>query len=368
MTVIYPDEDKVIKLRERFQSAALGAEELKAGLVEELGWSISFSAGDHKGVKSIDPRITHACDHECPHCWANIYGKHMTMEVFERTLDLAELSNIDTVQFTGGEPTLNHDMIAMAKRAKERGFNLILRSHGRMMPRVYDTETGQTWAQAVAASFDEIIVSIDGMAAENFQMRPVKRNQKLVLKVGQVLYAKTMNEVANTQFEETMAGYTALSRAVGNDPLKIIKINTVVAKANAHGMGEFGRYLSQAVEDGALRVDCWDLTQVFPSPESDATEQEAYVISDIDFFRAILEATFTSPNIRKRAKSQTSSRCLIIDESGRTYFGGEENLELGNVKEPDIDTISQKINLYDAQKDLSAQRAEKYLNFIPQEL
>src|SRR5690606_8738072 len=142
------------------------ADQLKDALSDQLGWEVVRKVGDG-GLNTIDPRITHQCDHACSHCWANLQGGHMPVEVFAQMLDLAKEAGITSIQFTGGEPTLNKHMIEMAEMAKDQGFDIILRSHGRHMTKPSPVE-GKTWAEACADVFDEIVISIDGTAEANF--------------------------------------------------------------------------------------------------------------------------------------------------------------------------------------------------------
>lgn len=332
-------------------------------LVNTFYWVAAGKAADSLGIKSIDPRITHACDHECPHCWANVYGRHMGLPVFDRIVELSEHTGIRTLQFTGGEPSLNKAMTTMAARAKERGLALILRTHGRRMPLVSDKATGQTWAEAVARHFDEIIVSIDGLASANFAMRPVVSIRKLLQNTAPGAAAEQRRQIAEHQFTQTMAGYRALSAAVGDRKDVVLKINTVVARANVSDLGPFARYLSRMVAAGTIRIDCWDITQVFPSPECSVEEQQAYLISEAEFLDAVLAASAMAPNISKRAKPVTSARCLIVDETGRTYIGGDRVLELGVLGEDPIDRIGARIAAYEAASRLEEQRAQKYLTY-----
>ena len=249
----------------------------------------------------------------------------------------------------------------MAKIAKERGFKLILRSHGRRMPLVADKETGETWAEISAKYFDEIIISIDGSAEANFKMRPVINLQKSVQKNNLIA-----SDVANKQFDETISGYEALTKAIKNRTDIELKINTVIAKDNLDDMEKFASLLSDKVADKTFRIDQWDITQVFASPETSKEEQDKYMITEEDFFRAVMEASLNSKNIPKRAKAQTSDRCLITDQNGRTYIGGKDNLELGTLSHATSKFIKEKISNYNEDKNLSFQRRKQYLLYKPQ--
>ncbi len=353
--VVYEDETA---------PGALNVEEIKDTLSRVFGWTLVQRDHKHSGLKSADPRITHACDHECPHCWANLYGKHMTVETFEHVLDLAQENGLTEIQFTGGEPTLNKQLIKMAEMARNRGFQTILRTHGRHMTREFDKKTGKTWAQAVAENFDEIIVSIDGTAEANFKMRPViVYNKRVAKQMGEERYAEYLTETAHKQFDETIEGYRALSRAVGARNDVSLKINTVAARANLDNLPTFATYLAKGVSNGEFRIDLWDIAQVFPSPENTPEEQAEYTISVQELFRTMMSVTMFSMNISKRVKPVTDGRCLIIDESGRVYVGGEENTELGTLDGTNAMHISAHIDGYMNQYLLTEQRTSSYLRY-----
>lgn len=292
----------------------------------------------------------------------------MTSEMFEHVLVLAGASRIKLLQFTGSEPTLNKEMVKMARTAKERGFSLILRTHGRNLSKLYSGDNKHTWAEAVTNCFDEVIVSFDGTANANFKMRPVIRSQRLFSRAGADAYADLMEQAAHKQFAETVEGYEALSEAVEGNAKTTIKINTAVAQANIDNMPEFGAFLSCKLELGRFRIDCWDFTQVFPSTESTIEEQAGYIVTEEAFFRSVVFASLDSTNVPKRAKPRTSARCLIVDETGRIYFGGAENHELGFLGRDSIATVSQRILDYDHREDLSSQRTQKYLSYSPKGL
>lgn len=142
------------------------------------------------------------------------------------------------------------------------------------------------------------------------------------------------------------------------DRLQIIVIFTVY-------MGAFGAFLAEKTDDKSFRIDQWDITQVFASPETTEAEQDKYLVTEKDFFAAVVEASLTSPNIPKRAKANTSDRCLIMDQNGRTYIGGQNNLELGHLNSDNISNIATAIHEYNEDKKLSLQRKKQYLAYKP---
>ena len=357
------------------------AEQLKSALSDQLGWQLvnKTAAERASGLKTMDPRVTQQCDHACSHCWATLKGGHMSTETFASVLNLAKEAGIESIQFTGGEPTLNKHLIEMAEMAKEQGFNIVLRSHGRHMNKPSPVE-GKNWAEATADVFDEIIVSIDGTADANFAMRPVAVKEKGITRLNVLSDRESARaEVAQEQFAETMAGYEALSQAVGNRDDVTLKINTVVGRDNVHDMPDFGKYLSGKVQDGSIRLDEWDMTQVVPAANDTPQDQAAYAISNGEFWKAVTSTALVSENVPKRAKPVTSPRCLIVEKSGRVYVGGDTDIELGSISPEGLDAkgaagvddaikgIAKAIRNYDGDTHISDQRESGYLRYTPQQ-
>lgn len=56
-------------------------------------------------INTIDPIITKTCNLCCSHCWGdNTCGEFLTMDNYLKILEFAKFININTIQYTGGEP------------------------------------------------------------------------------------------------------------------------------------------------------------------------------------------------------------------------------------------------------------------------
>lgn len=82
-----------------------------------------------RGIPSfLELEITQFCQLRCAHCYSDS-GPHggrgsMTAEDWERLMDQAAALGVETVQFIGGEPTLDPDMPRLARYALNIGLNV----------------------------------------------------------------------------------------------------------------------------------------------------------------------------------------------------------------------------------------------------
>ena len=78
----------------------------------------------------ISLRCTQACAH-CLYGCSPEHGEHMPWDVFTQSLAIAEKSQIATLNFFGGEPSLNPQFFPMLQTALEKKFPLILATNCR---------------------------------------------------------------------------------------------------------------------------------------------------------------------------------------------------------------------------------------------
>ena len=125
-------------------------------------------------INTIDPVISDNCNLKCPHCWGNNdCGISIKIEDFLNILKLANTLNIKDIQFTGGEPLLNMDIIQMARISKDLSFKNRLRTNFAI--KKFDNE----FLFDIIQNFNSIYISVDGLAEMNFSLRPTKQYLKL---------------------------------------------------------------------------------------------------------------------------------------------------------------------------------------------
>jgi MoaA/NifB/PqqE/SkfB family radical SAM enzyme len=333
---------------------------MKDWLAHQPGWAVvqkeSGAAGEGAlSLKSVDVHVTHACDHDCDHCFAFSSGPHLSVELFDKAQQLAKALGIRTFQFCGGEPTLNPRMLAMAEMAKAQGFQIILRTHGRLLSQLVPGRDKRTWAQEIARIFDEddeVTVSVDGLAWENFLIRASDKGKQAVFDliretiatnqgardvverhISNVMQergygretevpvrdiieaiqglkdpkekARIMEEISNQadkQYSETMDGLEAQAKESARRKDPKVRINSVVARDNVDHIHELGKDLEERVAAGKIRLERWSITHVAPAPIAKKGDPERYSIDSEEFMAAAIRCSDASPNISKRVK------------------------------------------------------------------
>ena len=112
--------------------------------------------------------VTRRCNLHCGHCYADSHDRDYPGELStgegERLLaDLASFG-VPTVLFSGGEPLLRADVLALAARANELGMRTVLSTNG--------TQIGPAKARELAgAGFSYIGISVDGIGPTNDKLR-----------------------------------------------------------------------------------------------------------------------------------------------------------------------------------------------------
>jgi Predicted Fe-S oxidoreductases len=112
--------------------------------------------------------VNSACNMECPLCFANAgAGFNLTLEEVEGILDhLVETEgNPEVVQFSGGEPSIHPQIIAMMKAAKQRNIRYVmLNTNGK---RIADDDI---FLAALKELHPSIYFQFDGFAAETYRI------------------------------------------------------------------------------------------------------------------------------------------------------------------------------------------------------
>ena len=112
--------------------------------------------------------VNSSCNMDCPLCFANAgAGFNLTLEEVEGILDhLVETEgNPEVVQFSGGEPTIHHQIIDMIKAAKRRNIrHVMLNTNGK---RIADDDD---FLRELAELRPSIYFQFDGFEAETYRI------------------------------------------------------------------------------------------------------------------------------------------------------------------------------------------------------
>lgn len=110
--------------------------------------------------------VNTACDLACPTCFANAGpGYNITMEDCERMLDtfVRTEAEPETVQFSGGEPTLHPQLFDMMRMAKAKGVrHVMVNTNGLRITR------DPAWAEEFASLEPTVYFQFDGLRDETY--------------------------------------------------------------------------------------------------------------------------------------------------------------------------------------------------------
>lgn len=106
------------------------------------------------------------CNCRCTMCdiWKTTESVRFTAADLERQLDDIRALGVEWVVFTGGEPLLNSDLFPMAAALRDMGIRVTILSSGLLLGR---------FAHKIAASVDDVIVSLDGPRGVHDRIRGV---------------------------------------------------------------------------------------------------------------------------------------------------------------------------------------------------
>ncbi|HRQ42016.1 MAG TPA: radical SAM protein [Chloroflexota bacterium] len=115
--------------------------------------------------------ISNVCNLSCPYCFAAMFMNRaneattrpfITPEAFAQRLDFLERSHISQVRLIGGEPTLHPQFTTLVQLARQRGFTILVFTHGLMRARPL--------ACLTALSPDECLVLVNMNATRSGQL------------------------------------------------------------------------------------------------------------------------------------------------------------------------------------------------------
>jgi Fe-coproporphyrin III synthase len=110
--------------------------------------------------------VSGRCDQRCLHCaiWQGADERGLTLPERLRVADEALAAGAREALLTGGEPLLSADLWPVADRLRAGGARLMLATNGMLLDR---------YAGRVAALFDEVYLSLDGVRATHDAARGV---------------------------------------------------------------------------------------------------------------------------------------------------------------------------------------------------
>lgn len=136
-------------------------------------------------LKNVMFELTLACNLECIQCYCNA-GKarsdELDTEEITRFIDYLAKTEADTITFTGGEPLLHKDFLAIAKHASNQGLDVALFTNGELL----DHDILDAFLRMKVES---IQISLDGARPETHDLIRGKRG----------LFEKTLHAIKESK-------------------------------------------------------------------------------------------------------------------------------------------------------------------------
>lgn len=166
--------------------------------------------GDYDGVTQGVLRLGFRCNQDCAFCWQGRSWPEPPPEFYERWLREMVDAGIERIVITGGEPTLNRDLVRLVGIASSRGATVSLQTNAILLGR------RDLAANLRAAGLVEASVS---------------------LHAGEAALSDRMTRAPGT-FVRTTAGIdAALAAGLG------VNLTCVVERDNVHALGEQARFI-----------------------------------------------------------------------------------------------------------------------------
>nr|WP_189042487.1 pyrroloquinoline quinone biosynthesis protein PqqE [Aliidongia dinghuensis] len=170
--------------------------------------------------------LTHRCPLQCPYCSNPLEllraHEELDTETWLRVLDEAAALGVLQVHFSGGEPTVRHDLAALVRRSAERGLYTNLITSGVLLDE-------DRLAELVAAGLDHVQLSfqdVEEANAERIGGMPGAQAKKLAAAalVRRAGLALTLNFVIHRQNMEHLPAMIALGLELGAERIEVAHV------------------------------------------------------------------------------------------------------------------------------------------------
>jgi len=91
-------------------------------------------------MKKTDIKLGYACNNDCVHCVISDFkdtllskgsSENLTTEQYIEEMTESRQKGAESIVFTGGEPTIRHDLIPLLIKAREMGYTIQIQTNGR---------------------------------------------------------------------------------------------------------------------------------------------------------------------------------------------------------------------------------------------
>lgn len=278
----------------------------------------------------IDINVTGICNLRCGYCFGEFDNRgEISRTHFAVALRFARALNSTHIQFCGGEPLAYKHLSWAIALAKERGFDLILRTNGLLLARR---------RTLVAENFHCVAISLDGDPHTNHKLRPP---------IGK----KHVDE--ESQFQLSFNEFFELRRT--NPCLRLVLASVATAQ-NVDGIIA----LANIVMTRQPPIDSWKIYQFVPNHFRAANNIGDFHLT----LHRFNDLKFTVENVIKgtyelifRDSIETHQSCVIIDTLGNVVIGG---VVVGNLQKMHLKEIIMNRDFQNALEKTVQNKTETY--------
>ena len=121
-------------------------------------------------LEVIDWRITSQCDNKCQFCYASNTCKNLSINEIDKIISEINRINFNAICITGGEPTLNDNLVTIIEKLYESNHSIYLSTNGsKYLERKDDIENYLDKLSLPLDGYDSISNSINGRNLESFE-------------------------------------------------------------------------------------------------------------------------------------------------------------------------------------------------------
>lgn len=281
------------------------------------------------GVSNLDVYVTGRCNYKCEYC----YGEQdcapdMSVQTYQRALDFATYIGAKNIQMCGGEPLVCKNFKIFTLMAKERAFEVILRTNGYFLSEYIDF---------VAQNCLWVGVSIDGLANSNDKMRPSKTSTS-----------------AQEKFDRPISAIRILKKE--NPAIKVI-LATLASKLNYKDIPLFAQY----IQDEKLPIDKWKIYEFIRDKFRSEENYSKYEMTEAEFeeLASAIPKTINGAEIMLQSAhtERVGANCLIVYQNGDINLSG---VHYGNVNVDNFDDIIDRLYADNALSVIGNNKKETY--------
>lgn len=214
-----------------------------------IGYTIDIPAKTHVAAILLTPK----CNMTCSFCVTEDDFQPIPFADALALLDALQLAGINKLVFGGGEPFYwPHDVVALARAAKQRGFFVQVGTNGVLLPEHF----------ATLNEIDRFILPIESLQPDaHNQMRMYKR-------VHQQVIFKRLLELSEHR--------------------RSVTLSTVITQYNHHQVGQLGEYLKQHhMKYG--NIHAWHLYQFLPFGRGGKRNQQRLAVPEARYHEVVAE-------------------------------------------------------------------------------